>query len=186
MGNRGHILVADDDPDFVVLLQVALKKAGIHNPVHTVNTGLKGVDYLKGAGVYADRVTYPMPHLALIDVGLPVRNGFDVLRWIKGQPDLRSLIVAMLSGSGFESEAELAYEMGANTFLAKPCRFHTLVEMLEQHRDSWFPPMRPRSHRKTRAEIITAMEQRRPRPGRRARPAPSGSSRQSQLARTEL
>ena len=116
---------------------MALARAGIHNPVHVVNSGQAAVEYLKGEGVYADRAAHPLPFLAFLDVRLPVRRGFDVLRWIRSQPELRALKVVMLSGSGLENEADLAERLGASLFLVKPPGFQTLVEMLAQHRDSW-------------------------------------------------
>src|SRR5690349_580721 len=137
MGNRGHILLADDDPDFVVLLQVALKRAGIHNPVHTVDNGLQVIDYLNGTGPYADRARYPIPYLALIYLKLPGQNGFDLVRWIRAQEKFRDLTAVIVSGSEFGNEAERAHELGANGFMAKPCRYNMLVEMLQERRDSW-------------------------------------------------
>jgi CheY-like chemotaxis protein len=140
MPNAGHILIADDDSDYAVLVQIALTQAGIYNPVEIVNNGLEVVQYLKGEGPYADRGAHPIPRLLLLDVRLPLRHGFDVLRWIRRQPQFRDLAVAMLSGSGFENEAQVAKDLGATTFLVKPLRFEVLVEMLKEHRDSWLPP----------------------------------------------
>jgi len=137
MPNAGHILIADDDSDYAVLVQIALTQAGIYNPVEIVNNGLEVVQYLKGEGPYADRGAHPIPCLVLMDVRLPLRHGFEVLRWIRRQPQFRDLVVAMLSGSGFENEAQVARDLGATTFLVKPLRFEVLVEMLKEHKDSW-------------------------------------------------
>jgi len=131
------ILVADDDADYAVLLQVAFTEAGIFNPVEVVSDGLQVIDYLKGEGAYADRSVHPLPGFILLDLRLPVRHGFEVLRWIRRQPHLDGVFVAVFSGSGFETEARVAQELGANRFLVKPHEFGELVVTLRQLRDDW-------------------------------------------------
>jgi len=139
MGSHGQILIADDDPDFVVLFQIALKNAGFSNDVQVASTGAELMDYLEGRGEYADRKAHPMPALAFIDLKLPFRHGFEVLRWIRNQPELNDLIVVIMSGFSFANEAEVAHDLGANAFLAKPTRFGSLVEVLKQYREEWCP-----------------------------------------------
>src|SRR2546427_6956556 len=120
MPHGGHILIADDDSDYAVLVQIALNHAGIYNPVRILGNGREVMQYLKGDGAYFDRAVYPLPSLMLMDVRLPLRHGFEVLRWIRQKPGLRDLVVVMLTGSSFENEAQIAYNLGANTFLEKP------------------------------------------------------------------
>ena len=143
MPNAGRILIADDDSDYAVLLQVALNHAGIYNPVQIVANGDEVVQYLKGEGAYADREVHSLPRLLMMDVRLPLRRGFDVLRWIRRQPGLRGLVIVMLSGSDYENEAQIAKDLGANTFLVKPIRFEELVETLKQKWEVWFGRTKP-------------------------------------------
>jgi CheY-like chemotaxis protein len=155
----GHILIADDDEDYALLMQIALTHAGFRNPVRIVSNGLEVIQYLEGDGPYADRAIYPMPSLVLLDLRLPVRHGLEVLRWIRRQPRLRSLRVAVLSGSELESEAQAARESGANSFLFKPVRFQTLVQMFKQHRASWLPkPAQTVSTRKTLSHVALLVD----------------------------
>ena len=143
MDYRGPILIADDDADFVVLLQVALEKAHIDNPAKIVRTGLEAIDYLEGKGAYADRAANPIPCMVLLDLSLPLRHGFEVLKWIRSHPEVSELVVVMLSGCGLERDKDMAEELGANSFLIKPIRFRALVELLEDVRDKWLPSMVP-------------------------------------------
>ena len=145
MRNNRHVLIADDDPDFLVLLQVALKNAGFSNPVQTVETGSGLVDYVEGRGEYADRGAHPTSALVFLDLKLPVRHGFDVLRWIRKQPELNDLIVVIMSGFSFANEAQVAHDLGANAFMAKPTRFASLVQLLQHQREAWCPsaPVQP-------------------------------------------
>jgi len=145
--NEGTILLADDDGDYAVLLQEALHEAHIDNPVELVTDGLQTIDYLKGEGRYSDRAAHPLPELVILDLKLPVRHGFEVLRWIRRQPGLNDTYVAIFSGSGFENEARVARELGADEFVVKPHEFRQLVGRLEELRDAC-------SHKTHAAEAI--------------------------------
>ncbi len=136
MLNAEHILLAEDDPDYAVLLQLALQEAGIHDPVHVVSNGLEVIQYLKGEGPYADRTAHPLPALILLDLRLPLEHGFDVLRWIRSQAGLSEIFVAIISGSGLQNEARIAADLGANLFLVKPHTFDELVRSLAQLRNA--------------------------------------------------
>ena len=158
MESHGQILIADDDPDFLVLLQVALKNAGISNPVETVETGSELTEYLEGKGEYADRRAHPIPTLVFVDLKLPGRHGFEVLRWIRNESGLNGLIVVMMSGFSFANEAQIARDLGANTFLAKPTRFEDLVRRLKEERSSWFPQKKARAIRTQRPKAAVFVE----------------------------
>jgi CheY-like chemotaxis protein len=65
------ILYAEDDPNDVVLLQHAFRAAEISNPLHVAKDGQEAIDYLAGAGEFADRARYPLPCLLIMDIKLP-------------------------------------------------------------------------------------------------------------------
>ena len=119
MTNIGPILVADDDADEIVLLQLAFIKAGLKNPLLAVGDGEECVQYLRGDGKFADRSQYPMPQLLLLDLKMPRLNGIQVLTWLRSQPQLKQLPVIVLTGSTFDSDITRAYAAGANSFLPK-------------------------------------------------------------------
>jgi CheY-like chemotaxis protein len=60
---------------------------------------------------------------------MPGKNGFEVLEWVRAQPELKRLIVIVLTASSRAADADRAYELGANFYLTKPSRFSELVEM---------------------------------------------------------
>src|SRR5687767_5955728 len=113
------ILQVDDDPNDVFLLQHAMKKIGMHNPIQVATDGQQAIDYLQGAGKFADRARYPLPCLVLLDLKLPYVMGLDVLKWIRQQPGL-ALVVLLLSASADDEDMAAAYRLGANGFLVKP------------------------------------------------------------------
>jgi CheY-like chemotaxis protein len=75
--------------------------------------------------------------MVLLELNLPGLNGLDVLRWIRQQPGLRALRVAMLTSSDLSQEINAAYEAGANVFLTKPMDLGKLIEMMQAFRAHW-------------------------------------------------
>src|SRR5688572_12299591 len=97
------ILQVEDDPNDVFLLQHALTKVGVANPIQVATDGQQAIDYLKGEGRFADREKYPLPCLVLLDLKLPHVMGLNVLKWIRQRPG-SALVVIMLSASGEDAD----------------------------------------------------------------------------------
>jgi CheY-like chemotaxis protein len=131
------ILVVEDNEDHVLLLNHAFQKAGILNRIQVTNSGEDAIAYLEGTGSYSNWKEFPLPLMLLLDLKMPGLGGFDVLRWIRQQPGLRALRVAMLTSSDLGQEIKLAYELGANVFLTKPVDLDRLVEMVKVVRAHW-------------------------------------------------
>src|SRR4026209_282034 len=121
------ILQVDDDPNDVFLLQHAMKKAGVANPVQVATDGQQAIDYLKGTGKFADREKFPLPCLVLLDLKLPYVMGLDVLKWIRQQPGM-VVVVIKLTASAEDADISTAYRLGANAFLTKPSEASKLEE----------------------------------------------------------
>jgi CheY-like chemotaxis protein len=130
------ILQVEDDPNDVFFLQHAMKAAGVKNPIQVAEDGQEAIDYLKGAGKFADRAKFPFPSLVLLDLKLPHVMGLDVLKWIRQQPGM-SLVVVLLSASGEEGDIATAYRLGANGFLVKPSQASKLEDMVKAIKDFW-------------------------------------------------
>ena len=137
MSHQAPILVVEDSDDHVLLLRLAFEKAGILNPVQVVSSGEDAVAYLAGTVRYSDWKEFPLPSMVLLDLKLPGLDGLDVLRWIRQQPGLKGLRVAMLTSSDLGQEINTAYEIGVNVFLTKPVDLERLVEMLKVFRALW-------------------------------------------------
>jgi len=136
MTAAGAILLVEDNEDDVFLMKHALTSSGVANPVFVVETGQQAIDYLQGAGKFADRGKFPFPSLVLLDVKLPYVMGLDVLRWIR-QQRYAALTVIMLSASAQESDIAAAYRLGANAFLCKPSEAKMFDEMVKALKDFW-------------------------------------------------
>ena len=130
------ILQVEDDPNDVFFLQHAMKKAGVANPIQVATDGQQAIDYLKGAGQFADRKEFPLPCLVLLDLKLPYVMGLDVLKWIRQQPGV-ALVVILLTASGEEADIASAYRLGANAFLTKPSTAGKFEDMARAIKDFW-------------------------------------------------
>ena len=122
-------LLAEDSQNDVFLMQQAFKKAGLPNPIQVVSDGQEAISYLKGEGRYSDRAQYPLPMAVLLDLKMARMNGFEVLEWVRKQPNLKRVVVIILTASNRSSDADRAYDLGANFYLTKPGKFEDLVDM---------------------------------------------------------
>ena len=130
------ILQVEDDPNDVFLFQHAMTKAGVTNPIQVASDGQQAIDYLQGAGKFADRDKYPFPCLVLLDLKLPYVMGLEVLKWIRKQRGT-DLTVLMLTASGEEADVKSAYRLGANGFLTKPSEARKLNDIVNAIKDFW-------------------------------------------------
>lgn len=127
----GPVLYAEDSEDDAFLMQRAFKQVNVANRLVVVPNGRRAIEYLSGAGVYADRAQNPVPALVLLDVKMPYESGLDVLQWIRQQPALHSIPVFMLTSSSQESDIVFAYSHGANGYLVKPTSLDAFRELVE-------------------------------------------------------
>jgi CheY-like chemotaxis protein len=125
------VLHVDDDPNDTALLRVACAKAAVDFDVHNIGDGGEVIEYLSGAGKYADRSRYRLPGLVLLDLKMPRATGLDVLKWIRNHSMLKHLPVVVLSGSEFQEDMRQAYAGGANSYLVKPPNFESLVNLVK-------------------------------------------------------
>lgn len=131
MNKMATILYVDDDSNDGLLLKHAIYCAQLPLKLQMVNDPEKAASYLTGQGMYADRKSFPLPELVLLDLKMPRIHGVEVLAWIRSQPVLKRLVVIVLTASSQGSEVNRAYEMGANSYLVKPVELGALVEMVK-------------------------------------------------------
>ncbi len=125
------ILLIEDDPNDVILIQRAFKKANLLTPIQVVEDGETALDYLMGKGIFKDRERYPLPDLILLDLKLPRKSGLEVLAWLREQPNLKRLPVVILTASKEAKDINRAYDLGANSYLVKPVSFDALLNMVK-------------------------------------------------------
>ncbi|HEY9672659.1 MAG TPA: response regulator [Waterburya sp.] len=137
MLTENTILLVEDNPKDVFLIQRALRKADIVTPMQVVSDGDAAVQYLSGEPPYSDRATYPLPVLVLLDLKLPRRSGAEVLAWIRQQPKLKRLPVVVLTSSREYADVNRIYDLAANAYIVKPPAFDQLVEIIKTLNLHW-------------------------------------------------
>ena len=137
MSDSGHILVAEDDPTDAYFFQRAFTRAGIPVALHFVRDGQEVLDYLQGAGQFADRAVYPLPQLVLLDLNMPRLDGFQVLEWVRRQPGFPALQIVIFSASGEPKDIHRAYGLGANWYLVKPHSMDELTDLVGRFKKFW-------------------------------------------------
>src|SRR5439155_4785041 len=134
----GTILLAEDDPNDVILFQRAMERASLSaDSLKVVRDGEKAISYLSGQGIYADRDVYPLPALLLLDLKMPRKSGPEVLSWLRKHPQLRYLILVILTSSNSTEDELMDCEAGENSYLVKPVEFTEMVEMIRKVTFYW-------------------------------------------------
>ncbi len=131
------VLLVEDDPNDVILIRRAFEKARILNPFKVVHNGEEAVSYLRGEGRFSDRGEYPLPILIILDLKMPRMSGLEFLQWLSEEPALKRIIVVVLTSSNEAPDINLAYELGANSYLVKPVQFDDLMRIVRELHLYW-------------------------------------------------
>jgi len=130
-------LLVEDNEDHVLLIRRAFVKSKVLNPLQVVRTGEDSIAYLEGTGRFSNRAEFPLPSVILLDLKLTGMDGFEVLRWIRQQPGFRAVRIVVLTSSNAIRDVNLAYQLGANSFLVKPVDFEDFVRVTQALQGYW-------------------------------------------------
>lgn len=125
------ILLVEDNPRDVELTLAALEKSQLANEVVVLRDGAEALDYLFRRNAYAGRPA-GNPAVMLLDLKLPKVDGIEVLQAIKGDPDLRTLPVVILTSSREEKDVVRSYAIGVNAYVVKPVNFQDFIEAVKE------------------------------------------------------
>lgn len=125
------ILLVEDNPKDLELALLAFEKSQLANEVICLRDGVEALDYLLYRGVYKDRPR-GNPAVVLLDLKLPKVDGHQVLREIRGNPDVQSTPVVVLTSSREESDLLRSYRLGVNAYVVKPVSFRDFIEAIQE------------------------------------------------------
>jgi chemotaxis family two-component system response regulator Rcp1 len=128
------ILLVEDNPGDVCLAQEAIQDAKVLFNLHVVGDGVEAMAFLRRQGTYAD---VGRPDLILLDLNLPVKNGFEVLAEIKADVGLKNTPVIIFSVSKSEGDIRRAYDLQANCYIVKPADLNGLIVIMRALDDFW-------------------------------------------------
>ena len=131
-----RILLVEDDPHDVVLILAAFGEVGLREQVFVVHDGVQALDYLQARKAFRDR-SPGYPAVVLLDVKLPLVDGFEVLQQIRADPATKLLPVVVLTSSNQERDRQRAYTSGANGYVVKSIDFEADTAALHAIAQYW-------------------------------------------------
>lgn len=141
---RIQVLQVEDDDDHAMIVSRLLQHARIPVDIHRAKDGLEAMEYLNSIKMRQEK---DLPQIILLDLKIPKKDGFEILSEIKGDPQLKSIPVVILTTSSVEQDKVKAYEYYANSYLIKPMNlnsFKRMVEELISYWGSWNSPLKHR------------------------------------------
>jgi chemotaxis family two-component system response regulator Rcp1 len=133
-GRLVDILLVEDNPGDVRLMQEALREVRAHNHLHVVRDGAEALAFLHQVGTYTRAVR---PGLILLDLNLPKKDGREVLLEVKTNPRLRCIPVIVLTTSRAEQDIVQSYDSHANCYVTKPVDWDQFIAVMQAIKDFW-------------------------------------------------
>jgi CheY-like chemotaxis protein len=112
------VLIAENDRDEVFLLQRDFSKTGLPYELRFVSNGREAIDYLSHTPPYDDH-TCQTPFAVVLDLNMPIVDGFEVLEWMNCHPTFKDLPVIIHTTSDLPSDRQRAKQLGASAYIVK-------------------------------------------------------------------
>lgn len=121
------VLIVEDEEDHARLIKKAITSSmNLENNLYWVENGQKAIDFLRNEGEFKG-ANHPIPELILLDIKLPLKNRFEVLKEIKNDSQLKKIPVVMLTTTSETSDIQKAMDIGANDYIVKPVKFSDFI-----------------------------------------------------------
>jgi CheY-like chemotaxis protein len=128
--NPVTIVLVEDDPGHARLIEKNLKRGAITNHLIILGDGKEATDYLFSEGKYAGS-QLPSPLLVLLDLNLPIQDGFQVLQRLKSDERTRLIPIIVVTSTDDSRDVSLCYKLGCNVFLTKPIDYQKFCEAIK-------------------------------------------------------
>lgn len=129
-GNDIQLLLVEDSEDDLFFFKRLCKKAGVTGDLAVATDGQQAIDALATAASSGG-----VPDLVFLDLKLPLRGGFEVLQWLRAQPNFTRTVVVVLSSSAETRDVQKAFELGAQGYLVKYPEAPVLAEVIRLVRE---------------------------------------------------
>jgi chemotaxis family two-component system response regulator Rcp1 len=133
-GGTARVLQVEDNEADVRLTREALREAGEELRLSVVGDGEQALAYLRNEPGFEDA---PRPHLVLLDLNLPRKDGVEVLQEMRQDPALAPIPVIVLTSSSEARDVDACYAAGANAFVVKALELDEFIERLGAIREFW-------------------------------------------------
>jgi CheY-like chemotaxis protein len=132
---KQNILLVENNPSDIRLVEEALKGIRLKKNLYTVNDGVEALKFLN----QQDQYEYmPRPDIILLDLGLPRKDGWEVLKEIKNDKKLKTIPVIVITVSTDPKTIFKAYQLQANSVLIKPLDIDEFSKSINDINDFWF------------------------------------------------
>jgi two-component system, chemotaxis family, response regulator Rcp1 len=139
MGNLVHesidILIIEDNPGDARLIREALSESRVYSTLYIVSDGVEALGFLRNEGRYSDA---PKPHLIILDLNLPRKDGREVLAEIKSDEELLHIPVVIMTISQAEEDIMNTYKLHANCYISKPIDLNEFIRVIKSIEEFWF------------------------------------------------
>jgi len=136
------ILMVDDDPEDVFLTRHAFRKGKLANDFHSVSSGEEMLAYLRHENIFSDEDANPRPHIILLDINMPMMNGFEALEAMRADPAIADIPVIMMTTSREHVDVSRSYAAGASSYISKPVTPSAMMDVVEVIETYWFKIVR--------------------------------------------
>ena len=130
-----EVLLVDDNPADTELTSEVLARSGRSLHIHSVDDGVKAIEFLYRTGKYANALR---PHFVILDLSLPRKDGRAVLAEVKADPCLRKIPIAIFSTSQARQDITRSFELGANCYVSKPGNLPDFISAVTAIGHFWF------------------------------------------------
>jgi len=131
MREKRKILLVEDDDNDRTFFSIAIRAIGTPATLQIVPDGQQAIDYLEGKKIFADRSKYPVPDVIVLDLNLPIVNGFQFLDW-HSTSQFSSVPVVVLEGTGRQEDYQKALALGATKIFFKPIQLEKLISIAKE------------------------------------------------------
>ena len=135
MDKQVNILLIDDDEVDCMNVQRAFKRSNILNPLHIAHNGIEGLDLLRGTNGIAK--IDPLPRIILLDINMPKMNGLEFLKELRGDKELHSISVFVMTTSNDDKDRFEAYNYNVAGYIIKPISFENFVSAVSILNNFW-------------------------------------------------
>jgi len=126
------IILVEDDPGHALLIKKNLLRAGIVNEIIHLDNGKKAIDFIFSE-IMNEKPGLSMPHyLMLLDLNLPIIDGYRVLETLKTDARTRHIPIIVLTTTGNDMEVRRCYESGCNIYLVKPVKYEKFADAIQK------------------------------------------------------
>ena len=131
------VLHVEDNVDDEMQVKTALRSGVPNNTLVAARDGKEAYSYLFEGKLLGGLTEHRLPNLIILDLKLPIMGGIEILEKIRSTDETRHIPVVVLTSSDEARDIERCYQLGVNSYVAKPVDFEKFVESVKRIGNYW-------------------------------------------------